>query len=116
MHCDKHFKKKEKKKKKKSSFDKSTETKSFEANEKFTLNKKKIKKKQWCWIDFFFLLFHKMSSAAVQSLRQLSSSSFDKQTPYKSGRNYVCNNISVAGLFCGGVGVSFFFSSEVEPM
>lgn len=54
MHCDKHFKKKEKKKKKKSSFDKSTETKSFEANEKFTLNKKKIKKKQWCWIDFFF--------------------------------------------------------------
>lgn len=57
-----------------------------------------------------------MSSAAVQSLRQLSSSSFDKQTPYKSGRNYVCNNISVAGLFCGGVGVSFFFSSEVEPM
>lgn len=57
-----------------------------------------------------------MSSAAVQSLRQLSSSSFDKQTPYKSGRNYVCNNISVAGLFCGGVGASFFFSSEVEPM
>lgn len=40
MHCDKHFKKR-KKKKKKSSFDKSTETKSFEANEKFTLNKKK---------------------------------------------------------------------------
>lgn len=79
-------------------------------------NSHSIKKKKSSGAGLiFFLLFHKMSSAAVQSLRQFSSS-FDKQTPYKSGRNYVCNNISVAGLFCGGVAASSFFSSEVEPM
>ena len=66
MHCDRHFKK--------SSFDKSTEMKSLEANEKFTLSKNAVAPA----LIFFF--FRKMSLAAVQSLRQFSSS-YDKQTP-----------------------------------
>lgn len=47
MHCDRHFKK--------SNFDKSTEMKSLEANEKFTLSKNAVAP---ALILFFF---HKMS-------------------------------------------------------
>lgn len=81
MHSDRHFKK--------SNFDKSTEMKSLEANEKFTLSKNAVAA---ALIFFFFFTFQKMSLAAVQSLRQFSTS-FDKQTSLKkSCRNYVCSN------------------------
>lgn len=52
---------------KKSSFDKSTELKSLEANEKFTLSKNVVASA----LIFFF--FHNTSLAAVQSLRQFRS-------------------------------------------